>query len=189
MWKLKETSASTTSSFLPFHFHFSVLLFFIHGFSSAPLPTALPNPTATTATKQILQVINLSTLSIFFIIEIPNHFPSFPPFILPTLFDILFIFTISLCNWIFFAFLYIYPLYCFLLLSEICKQSMVRCHSRWRFTTLLICKINPNIHPTFLHVCKFFIFTLPLFNFGSFVFFFFTWVQCSRKSQLLGKWP
>ena len=98
MWKLKETSASTTSSFLPFHFHFSVLLFFIHGFSSAPLPTALPNPTATTATKQILQVINLSTLSIFFIIEIPNHFPSFPPFILPTLFDILFIFTISLCK-------------------------------------------------------------------------------------------
>lgn len=91
MWKLKETSASTTSSFLPFHFHFSVLLFFIHGFSSAPLPTALPNPTATTATKQILQVINLSTLSIFLLlksqtISLPFHPSFYQPFLIFCLF-------------------------------------------------------------------------------------------------------
>lgn len=80
----------------------------------------------------------------------------------------------SLCN--------LFCFFCafFFLLSEICEQMMVRYHSRWRFTTPMICKISLSIHPTFLHVCKFFIFGFPFVQFVSFLCLFFlaTSVKC-----------
>ena len=133
---------------------------FIHGFPSAPLPTALPNPT-TTATNQTLQVFIIILLSIFLK---SKAFPFLSTLHFTNTFDIFYFYFYLqfhlLCLFI----------YCFLLLSEICKQSMVRCHSRWRFTTLLICKISPSTHPIYLPVCKFFIFSFLLFSFGPFIF-------------------
>lgn len=116
--------------------------------------------------------------------KISKQFPFFFCLSFHQTFYLFIYFIISLCNlicsFICYFFIFIVPT------SEICKQWRVRFHSRWPFTTLLICRISLNIHPTFLHVCKFFTFSYPFVEIFGFLCFF-PYYLATYVWQYLGK--